>query len=307
MSNALRMPFAEWLYLMSVKDVPYQARTLAVYAACFDVTGNDELSKLSGLSERTFDRWKKELATNGWVLVTQRGGGRGHGIDVHPAVEHVPVTFTDLSARNPRKFGTPFEVKRGAGITGVILTDELKTPAEVAPVSQTETPAKVAETPATIAPVSQTPAKVTGVILAPSRAEVSNNIYNNINNLTNNPLSLTEQETAREGECEIAPGLFKNCSTFRHRHFVIDVTALELQVLGKNISREKVIAFAEAQARQWTAEIANGRLASEVVPRAIARALSIGLTKEANFEEAHTHGMHLKTKAYTRPNKPSRY
>lgn len=139
-----------------------------------------------------------------------------------------------------------------------------------------------------------------------SRAEVSNNINNNINNLTTSH-SLTEQETAREGEREIAPGLFKNCSTFRHRNFVIDVESIALQVFGKNIPKEKVIAFAEAQARQWTAEIANGRPASEVVPKYIARVLATGLNNEANSEEAHKHGLHLKTKAYTRPNKISRF
>lgn len=280
MSNSLRMPFAEWLYRMAEDEVPYQARALAVYAACFDISKNDELSDLSGIQDRTFDRWKKYLSANGWVLIGAQQGGRGRGITVIPAYRETPVIFTDVSARNPRKFYT---------------RNNEQTPATITPVIASKTPVE-------ITPVMDKSAKITGV----SRAEVSNNIFNNTNNLTTS-LSLTEQETAREGELEIAPGLYKNCNTFRHRNFIIDVPAIELQVMGKNIPREKVVAFAEAQARQWSAEIRNGRLPSDVVPRAIARALSIGLTKEANFEEAHTHGMHLKTKAYTRPNKPSRY
>lgn len=109
-TNALRMSFGEWLCRMSEADVPPAARNLAIYAAVLDVTGNDELAKLAGLEDankhaasRTYDKWKKQLLTDGWVLVSRRDGGRGIGIEVHPAVRQTPVEFTDVLRRNPRK------------------------------------------------------------------------------------------------------------------------------------------------------------------------------------------------------------
>lgn len=165
MSNALRMPFAEWLHRMAAAKVPYQARTLAIYAAVFDVTGNEELSMLTGMYDRTFDKWKKMLADDGWVIVTQREGGRGRGIQVHPAIAETPVTFTDVSPRNPRKF---------------YPRNSCENPAIVAPLS--------AGTPAEITPVStETPAEVTGVI-APSRAHAESN---NINTYQGDRLNIT--------------------------------------------------------------------------------------------------------------------
>lgn len=156
MTNALRMPFAEWLHRMTLAEVPYQARTLAIYAAVFNVTSNDELSMLCGIEGRTFDRWKKHLSDEGWVRIGgHRLGGRGLGVEVHPAVAHTPVTFTDVSPRNPRKY---------------YPRNSDETPAIVAPLS--------IETPAEITPVStETPVEIAGVI-APSRAHAESNNIN---------------------------------------------------------------------------------------------------------------------------------
>lgn len=110
MTNALRMSFGEWLYRMFEAEVPPQARTLAVYAAVFDITGNDELAALSGMGDengnasRTFDKWKKFLRDDGWVIIGHKGVGRGYGIEVFPALRQTPVNFTDLLRRNPGKF-----------------------------------------------------------------------------------------------------------------------------------------------------------------------------------------------------------
>lgn len=123
MPNELRMSFGEWLFRMSEADVAPQARTLAIYAAVFDVTGNDELARLSGLGDekamRTYDKWKKDLLKGGWVLISRRQGGRGIGIDVHAALGETPVAFTDVIKRNPSKFYPRNNQQRGAENTPV--------------------------------------------------------------------------------------------------------------------------------------------------------------------------------------------
>jgi hypothetical protein len=129
------MSFGEWLYRMFEAEVPPAARNLAIYAAVFDVTGNDELARLSGFEDskknaasRTYDKWKKQLLTDGWVLIGRRDGGRGIGIEVHPAVKQTPVEFTDVLRRNPRK---------------IYPRKDQQTPAEFTPVNS-ETSAKSA-------------------------------------------------------------------------------------------------------------------------------------------------------------------
>ena len=102
--NDLRIPFAEWLYRMYEAELPPQARALAVYVAAFKIGNNDELSALSGIADKTYIKWKKELLKDGWVIVSRKGGGRGIGIEVHPAYKETLVTFTDLVHRNSGKF-----------------------------------------------------------------------------------------------------------------------------------------------------------------------------------------------------------
>jgi hypothetical protein len=142
-TNSLRMSFGEWLYRMFEAEVPPAARNLAIYAAVFDVTGNDELARLAGLEDskknaasRTYDKWKKQLLTDGWVLVGRRDGGRGIGIEVHPAVRQTPVEFTDVLRRNPRK---------------IYPRKDCQTPAENTPVTS-QTPANSAGVPKKVSP-----------------------------------------------------------------------------------------------------------------------------------------------------------
>ena len=102
-SNTYRMPFAQWVYYMARENVSAHGRILAIHAAIFDVTGNEELCSLTGLSLSTLDKWKKQLKNGGWVII-RPGGGRGVGAKVEPAYHETPVTFTDVSARDPEKF-----------------------------------------------------------------------------------------------------------------------------------------------------------------------------------------------------------
>lgn len=147
-ANALSMSLAEWLMRMSIARVPAAARTLALYASVLDITGNDELASVTGISGRTFDKHKQDLVRGGWVLITRRTGGRGNGIEVSPAVNETPVRFTDVSKGNPRKI-----CARLAQQTPASFAEDLKpeTPAEFAPVLA-ETPAVVAEVSAPHAP-----------------------------------------------------------------------------------------------------------------------------------------------------------
>lgn len=128
--NDLRIPFAEWLYRMYEAELAPQARALAVYVAAFKIGNNDELSALSGIADKTYDKWKKELLKEGWVIISRRKGGRGIGIEVHPALRETPVTFTDLFQRNPDKFYPGIEDAE----TPVISTETVEeTPVIIAP------------------------------------------------------------------------------------------------------------------------------------------------------------------------------
>lgn len=108
-SNDLRMPFAEWLYRMSEKEVPYQARALAVYAVTFKIVTNEELARLTGMdtkgvADKTYNKWKSYLCTNGWVIVKQVKVGRTRTTEIYPALADQPVTFTDIKPKDASKF-----------------------------------------------------------------------------------------------------------------------------------------------------------------------------------------------------------
>lgn len=99
-TNSLEMTFAQWVLHMSEAQVPVPARQLAMLVAIFQVANNAELEQLSGIKDKTYDKWKRWLRDNGWVLILGNKGGRGHGIEVVPALGHAPVTLTDM---NPQK------------------------------------------------------------------------------------------------------------------------------------------------------------------------------------------------------------
>lgn len=178
MTNSLRMSFAEWLSRMAERDLAPPGRTIAIYAAVFDITGNDQLAQLTGIQGRSLDKWKKALLTDGWVLIEGKIGGRGHGIHVSAALDEIPVSFTDLKPKKGSKY---------------YPRNSRQTPAEFADDIEAETPAKVAEPPQNLPPFRETPAENTGVISATHSASYNNytraegiNIYNknNIYNLT---------------------------------------------------------------------------------------------------------------------------
>jgi hypothetical protein len=132
-SNQLRMPFAEWLFRMSEAGLAPQARELAVYAVAFKVSSNEELAKLAGMdtivsgksiADKTYNRWKKLLTDDGWVILKAVTVGRVTTIEVFPACGSEPVTFTDMKARDASKFYGR-ELDRNSYETAVEDTDEI--------------------------------------------------------------------------------------------------------------------------------------------------------------------------------------
>jgi hypothetical protein len=112
-SNELRMPFAEWLFRMSEARLAPQARELAVYAVVFKVSSNEELARLAGMdtvvkgesiADKTYNRWKKELTDEGFVILRAVTKGRVTTIEVFPAFKECPVKFTDITPKLSRKF-----------------------------------------------------------------------------------------------------------------------------------------------------------------------------------------------------------
>lgn len=247
--NGLRMPFAEWLYRMAEADVPYQARGLAVYAVLFKVSANDELAKLAGmdtkgLADKTYNKWKKLLADDGWVILKAVTIGRTTSIEVFPSFKTSPVTFTDVSPRDPARVGQNKSYGRDVTITGesygrdVTITDETE-----------KVTAEEKTSP------------------APAHAEDNNNIYNNIyNNNKHLPViktSLSEQEAAREpGDTPLIQhlenGLIVNCESITHPKFSISLTGIHQQLFG-TVPMAEVKDIALGHARQWALDAAAGR------------------------------------------------
>jgi hypothetical protein len=188
---------------MSEEDVPYQARSLAVYAVLFKITANDELAKLVGMdtkgfADKTYNKWKRLLSDDGWLLLKSATIGRQTTIEIYPAIKTQPVTFTDVAARDPARFAQNKSYGRKEQITGenygpnVKITDE----------TEKVTSAKVEVT----AEEKTSP--------APARAEDNINIYNNYNNLTTKPNQTQSNKipnTAREYEA-LAKTLTETCN-----------------------------------------------------------------------------------------------
>ena len=175
------MPFAEWLYRMADANVPYQARSLAVYAVLFKVTANEDLARLSGmdtkgLADKTYNKWKRFLSDNGWVIIKAVTIGRQTSIEIFPAIQTSPVTFTDAIPRDPARFGQNKNYEPEVKVTGsnyepaVEITDEA---------------------------VKVTVGEVKTTDEVPRAKDIKNNkLYNNNNILYNN--SNTNTEAARD-------------------------------------------------------------------------------------------------------------
>lgn len=269
-SNSLKMPLAEWLYRMAEADVPYQARGLAVYAVLFKVSSNEDLARLSGmdtkgLADKTYNKWKKLLAEDGWVILKSVTIGRETTIEVFPALKTSPVTFTDVSPRDPARFAKNKSYGREEEITGesygraVTITDETE--------KVTVEPVKITAEPKT------SPAR--------TRAEDNNNIYNYNNNLPKNTPPTSEQVAARgqpetpapsanaggvslrEGETYLGHGVYVNCETIRHADFTISLLGIEMQLLG-TVPMADIKAIATGHALQWALDLEAGK--RNVVP-----------------------------------------
>lgn len=272
LKNTQRMPFAEWLYRMHEADLPYQARALAIYAVAFRISGNEELAMLAGVAERTYDKWKKLLLDDGWVIISRRVGGRGVGIEVSPALREVPVEFTDLKARNPRNYcaldeqdaetKTPAEVTgakdAGAEITGAINTGAASAEtAIIAPLSTSETPATIAATAKETPVISAASAEVAEV-LPPLRArprantESPSEISYSLDTLPLPPQTSKLEATVGEtgGEEELVQ---VNCVTIKGPNFTIDLKAIDQAAFLAGMPSERARAIAEIYAREWAA------------------------------------------------------
>ena len=164
--NVFRMPFAEWLCCMADADLDNGARIIAIYSAAFNIVGNDQLHQLTGIkSDKTIRRLKKMLLDGGWVIIGHQKGGRGYGVTIAPAYKETPVSFTDVTARNPGKYNPGIYDKTPVEVT--------ETPVENTPVSQgrgfRETPTKSTSAP-------ETPVANTDVSPPVARARISNTL-----------------------------------------------------------------------------------------------------------------------------------
>jgi hypothetical protein len=121
-TNGYRMSLAEWLYRMTIAKLSPGKRVVAIYAAAFNITSNDELKMVTGLSTNTLDAIKRELPKDGFIIVGP-GGGRGRRSSVSPAYRQCPVSFTDIEAKNHTKFWGGYPVQNPPAF-GVLSDDK---------------------------------------------------------------------------------------------------------------------------------------------------------------------------------------
>lgn len=89
-------------------------------------------------------------------------------------------------------------------------------------------------------------------------------------------------ESAREGETEVASGLFVNCQTIRHDAFAISLSAVKMGSLALGLTDDQIKEFCTAHAMQWAVEIANGKPPSRVVPERITNFLTHSIMSVGN-------------------------
>jgi hypothetical protein len=250
-SNGLRMPFAEWLWRMSMAKLSPSKRMVATYAAAFNITSNSDLEKLTGLSEETLRGIKQQLPKDGFVIIEAGIGGRGHGARVFPAFNQTPLTFTDLSPRNPHKY-------YGPKVPG--------TPQEITPLIE-KTPGVFQGVPKKVSPTP--PSK--NLLLTEVEQE------DRFNSLT----PTVELDAAREGETGIGNGVFVNCETVRHANFEISLKAIQLQLCG-TVDMDTIKSVAAGHALQWATDIASGKSPSKIVPSNTASFIRASIQNQAN-------------------------
>jgi hypothetical protein len=259
-SNELRIPFAEWLFRMSEARLAPQARELAVYAVVFKVTSNEELARLAGMdtivkgesiADKTYNRWKKQLTDQGFVILKATTVGRVTTIEVFPAIGALPVTFTDLKARDIRKFYDRNGQSKSYG-RDVDDTDDEQRPDVTVTADERNSYGNSVEPTA----VSRAP--------TPAQMESLRDSYSSESEVKSPP---TPQQASglRDGEEEVSPGVFVNCETIRHEKFTISIPAIYMQLLGV-VPKDEIKQIALGHAVSWANILASGKRVPNVPP-----------------------------------------
>jgi hypothetical protein len=112
----------------------------------------------------------------------------------------------------------------------------------------------------------------------------------------------------REGEEEVAPGLYVNCDAIRHKAFSISIAGIASQLAMSNIglsaNEAKVVARerAIAAALQWALEADAGKR----VPENLANMIRGSIVADKRREEAHQNAMRKGVAPWRGPAPPSR-
>lgn len=283
------MPFAEWLYRMSEAKVPYQARSLAVYAVLFKVTENEELAVLSGMdtkgnADKTYNKWKKHLSDNGWVRISAETVGRKTTITVIPAIDTTPVAFTDVKSRDVRKFYENKNYER----TVISTDDDERSDVE----TTTERPSPVEVTQPSCAP-------------APARIESPSGINNTLENNNNPPFTPHRELSFENGELRLFNGMREHWLTEFGDEKLLDLALLQAAPYIQENSRRtlkvqvnaqlarKVADKREKDARYAKTAKTNRKTASGSSPEehaAMLKAQNEALRKEFAFDKETTNG-----------------
>lgn len=211
------------------------------------IISDREFMDCCGVSKRACQNFKGWLIDEGFVHIHVRGY-RGSASEF---VAHIPETEIDAQGA-PIQKGT--EARDASIPNGIQASDAPKQSGIGAPCASSTD--EIGAQNAPDAPIPE-------ISPAPTRAEVYNNIYNNINNL--NTPSHTEQVAvrAREGEEDFGHGVFVNCETIRHHEFSISLKAIELQLCG-TVPLPEIKQIALGHALQWALDLEGGK--RNVVP-----------------------------------------
>lgn len=228
------------------------------------------IAQSCGVSDRSVRTFKGWLVSAGFVKILARGG-RGGQTEYQACIPgNQPEEFSGQMRNEPADFSGQCPIQPE------IISGKKRLNRQPFPAIETELPEMIS---------GQTvqPEKSAGQIVA-TRAVVSNNIYNNINNLPSLPTQL-ELSAAREGE-EIYPGgVFVNCQTIRHAGFSISIPAIQMGIRAGMLPADEIKRRCLAHALQWAEEIEHGKRASDVVPNKISNFLIRTIMNDINAEE----------------------